>query len=53
MKVVVTSGPTREPVDDVRFVSNVSSGRLGAAVADAFVDRGHTVVLVHGSAWRR
>jgi len=48
MKVVVTSGPTREPVDDVRFISNVSSGRLGCSVATAFSSAGHQVRLLSG-----
>lgn len=48
MKVLITSGGTREPIDSVRFVSNVSTGRLGAAVAGAFLDRGHSVVYLRG-----
>jgi phosphopantothenoylcysteine decarboxylase/phosphopantothenate--cysteine ligase len=46
--VLVTSGPSREPVDDVRYVSNVSSGRLGVAVGEAFARAGHAVVLLRG-----
>ncbi len=48
MNVLITSGPTREPIDDVRFVSNVSTGRLGVRIASAFVERGHDVVLARG-----
>ena len=46
--VVVTAGPTREPVDPVRFLSNRSSGRMGVAIAAAAFRRGARVTLVHG-----
>lgn len=46
--VVVTAGPTREWLDPVRFLSNPSSGRMGAALAAAARDRGAAVTLVHG-----
>ena len=45
--MVVTSGGTREPIDDVRYIGNVSTGRLGAFIARAAVERGHPVCLVH------
>lgn len=48
MKILITAGPTREYVDDVRFLSNASSGRMGYAIADAAVKAGHEVVLVTG-----
>lgn len=48
MKVVVTAGPTREPIDAVRFISNPSSGRMGYALASAARDRGAEVVLISG-----
>lgn len=48
MKVLVTSGATREPIDSVRFISNLSSGRTGAAICDALVARGIDVTHVHG-----
>jgi phosphopantothenoylcysteine decarboxylase/phosphopantothenate--cysteine ligase len=48
MKVLVTSGATREPIDSVRFISNLSSGRTGAAVCDALVARGIDVTHIHG-----
>ena len=48
MKIIVTAGPTREHIDDVRFISNASSGRMGVAVARAALNRGHRVVLVIG-----
>ncbi|MBI3792760.1 MAG: bifunctional phosphopantothenoylcysteine decarboxylase/phosphopantothenate--cysteine ligase CoaBC [Gemmatimonadetes bacterium] len=46
--VVVTAGPTREPVDPVRFLSNRSSGRMGASIASAAHRRGARVTLIHG-----
>ncbi len=46
--VLVTAGPTREHLDDVRFVSNASSGRMGYAIAGAARAAGCTVVLVTG-----
>lgn len=46
--IVVTAGPTREPVDPVRFLSNRSSGKMGAAIASAAWRRGATVVLIAG-----
>jgi phosphopantothenoylcysteine synthetase/decarboxylase len=48
MRVLITSGPTREPIDDVRFVSNVSTGRLGVTIATAFLAAGHSVVFLRG-----
>ncbi len=49
MKVVVTSGATREPIDSVRFISNLSSGRTGAAIAEALASRGLEVTQVAGA----
>ncbi len=48
MKILVTAGPTREPIDAVRFISNASSGRMGYAVAAAAAERGHDVSLITG-----
>ena len=48
MNVLVTAGPTREFIDDVRFLSSPSSGRMGFAVAEVFASAGHTVRLVTG-----
>ena len=47
-KVLITAGPTREPLDAVRFLSNRSSGRMGVALAEAAWKRGAEVILVHG-----
>lgn len=46
--VLVTAGPTREPLDPVRYISNRSSGRMGYAVAEAAARRGARVILVSG-----
>src|SRR2546423_10758991 len=47
-RVVVTAGPTREPIDPVRYISNRSSGRMGYALAAAAREAGAQVVLVSG-----
>jgi len=47
-EVVVSAGPTEEPLDPVRFLTNPSSGRQGFALAQAAVDRGAAVTLVAG-----
>lgn len=46
--VLVTAGPTREPIDPVRYISNRSSGKMGYAIAEAAARRGARVVLVSG-----
>ncbi|MEO8620451.1 MAG: bifunctional phosphopantothenoylcysteine decarboxylase/phosphopantothenate--cysteine ligase CoaBC [bacterium] len=46
--VLVTAGPTREPIDPVRFLSNYSSGKMGVAIASAAWRRGANVTLVAG-----
>ena len=48
VKLLVTAGPTREPVDPVRYISNRSSGRMGYAIAAAARRRGAVVTLVSG-----
>ena len=48
VRVLVTAGPTREPLDPVRFISNRSSGRMGYALASTAARRGATVALVTG-----
>ena len=47
-RVLVTAGPTREPIDPVRFITNRSSGRMGYAIAEAARARGAAVTLVTG-----
>jgi phosphopantothenoylcysteine decarboxylase/phosphopantothenate--cysteine ligase len=48
LRVVVTAGPTREPIDPVRFISNRSSGKMGFAVARAAAQAGADVLLIAG-----
>ncbi len=47
-KIIVTAGPTQEPIDAVRFISNRSSGRMGFALAAAAANRGADVKLISG-----
>ncbi len=51
MRILITAGPTREPIDPVRFLTNRSSGRMGYALAAAALERGHEVVLISGPVW--
>ncbi len=46
--ILITAGPTREYLDDVRFLSNASSGRMGCALAEAALGAGHRATLVLG-----
>ncbi|MES2995720.1 MAG: phosphopantothenoylcysteine decarboxylase [Verrucomicrobiota bacterium] len=48
MNVLITAGPTREPLDPVRFLSNRSSGKMGYFLAHAFAAAGHSVLLISG-----
>lgn len=48
MRILITAGPTREYLDDVRYLSNASSGRMGYELAAAALAEGHRVVLVSG-----
>jgi len=48
MKCIVTAGPTWEPLDRVRRITNFSTGRLGTELANFLVARGHEVVLLAG-----
>ncbi|MCD6100708.1 MAG: bifunctional phosphopantothenoylcysteine decarboxylase/phosphopantothenate--cysteine ligase CoaBC [Candidatus Marinimicrobia bacterium] len=47
-KVVVTAGPTREYIDDIRFISNRSTGKMGFAIAEEALIKGAEVVLISG-----
>jgi phosphopantothenoylcysteine decarboxylase/phosphopantothenate--cysteine ligase len=49
-KILINAGPTREPLDPVRFISNYSSGKMGIALADTAADFGAEVELVLGPA---
>jgi len=48
MKVLITAGPTVEPIDPVRYLTNRSSGKMGYALAAAAAKRGHSVLLISG-----
>lgn len=48
VRVLVSAGPTREPIDPVRFISNRSTGRMGYALARCAADRGAQVTLISG-----
>lgn len=48
-RVLITSGGTREAIDAVRFMTNMSTGRTGATLADAFIRKGYSVTLLHGA----
>jgi len=45
---LITAGPTREPIDPVRYISNRSSGKMGYAIAEAALNAGHDVILISG-----
>src|SRR5207248_7235712 len=48
VRFLITAGPTREPIDPVRYLSNRSSGKMGYAIAEAAIEAGHEVVLISG-----
>lgn len=48
LKVVITAGPTREPIDPVRYISNHSSGKMGYALAQAAIDAGAKTTIISG-----
>jgi phosphopantothenoylcysteine decarboxylase/phosphopantothenate--cysteine ligase len=48
VRFLVTAGPTREPIDPVRYISNRSSGKMGYAIAEAALEAGHEVILISG-----
>jgi len=48
MTVLITAGPTREPIDPVRYITNRSSGKMGYALARAAQKSGHRVILISG-----
>jgi phosphopantothenoylcysteine decarboxylase/phosphopantothenate--cysteine ligase len=47
-RILITSGPTRQYLDPVRYISNASSGQMGSCLAQAALDRGHEVIVVTG-----
>jgi len=48
VRFLITAGPTREPIDPVRYISNRSSGKMGYAIAEAALAEGHHVTLISG-----
>ncbi len=48
MRFLITAGPTREPIDPIRYLSNRSSGKMGYAIAEAALQAGHHVTLISG-----
>jgi phosphopantothenoylcysteine synthetase/decarboxylase len=48
MNILITCGPSYEPIDDVRRITNFSTGRLGVTLTNAFADAGHTVYCLKG-----
>ncbi len=47
-RILITSGPTRQYLDPVRYITNASSGKMGSALAAAALDAGHEVTIVSG-----
>lgn len=47
-RILITSGPTRQYLDPVRYITNGSSGRMGAELAQAAMDLGHDVIVISG-----
>jgi phosphopantothenoylcysteine decarboxylase/phosphopantothenate--cysteine ligase len=47
-RILITSGPTRQYLDPVRYLTNASSGRMGQALAQAVIDAGHEALVVSG-----
>lgn len=47
LKVLISSGATKESIDAVRFISNVSTGKTGAKIADNFIRKGHNVTFLY------
>jgi phosphopantothenoylcysteine decarboxylase/phosphopantothenate--cysteine ligase len=48
VRFLITAGPTREPIDPVRYISNRSSGKMGYAIAAAAIEAGHKATLISG-----
>jgi len=48
LRILITAGPTHEPVDEVRYLANRSSGRMGVSLAQAAIRAGHAVTLLLG-----
>jgi phosphopantothenoylcysteine decarboxylase / phosphopantothenate---cysteine ligase len=48
MRILITAGPTREPIDPVRYIGNRSSGKMGAALVRAAIKAGHSTTVILG-----
>jgi phosphopantothenoylcysteine decarboxylase/phosphopantothenate--cysteine ligase len=48
VRFLITAGPTREPIDPVRYISNRSSGKMGYAIAEAALAEAHEIILISG-----
>ncbi len=48
-RILITAGATREYIDDLRFITNPASGKLGIAIADEALARGYDVIFIHGA----
>ena len=48
MRILITAGPTREPIDHVRYISNRSSGKMGVALAESAIKLQHKVTMICG-----
>jgi phosphopantothenoylcysteine decarboxylase/phosphopantothenate--cysteine ligase len=48
LTILITAGPTREPIDPVRFLTNKSSGKMGYSIAQSAAEQGHRVILISG-----
>jgi phosphopantothenoylcysteine decarboxylase/phosphopantothenate--cysteine ligase len=48
MRILITAGPTREPIDPVRYIGNRSSGKMGVALAQAALNARHQVTIILG-----
>ena len=53
INVLITSGPTRAPLDAIRFISNTSTGRLGKEIASEFIKNGARVTFIYGTGSER
>jgi phosphopantothenoylcysteine decarboxylase / phosphopantothenate---cysteine ligase len=49
MRILITAGPTFEPIDPVRYIGNRSSGKMGIAIAEEFAKLNHEVILIIGA----
>src|SRR4051812_17338409 len=49
MRILITAGPTYEPIDPVRFIGNRSSGKMGIAIAEEFAKGNNEVILIKGA----